>query len=299
MANDPPPPTTVTLDGQDIALTRLDKVLYPATGFTKGQMIDYYRLVAKVMVPHLVDRPLTMRRFPRGASGASFYERNAPGNAPDWVERVTIPTQDGGSDDYCLVNSPATLTWLANLIVIEFHVPLWRVPQRGKVPGRPDHMMFDLDPGDGATILECCDVARYVQSALRDRGLESVPKTSGRKGLHVYAPLPARSNWNEVHDQAHQLAVELEQAHPELIVSNMRKSLRKGKVLVDWSQNNASKSSVAVYSMRAGPEPSVSTPVTWEEVARCATRGDPTLLRFTPEQVLLRVRRRGDLFAAL
>jgi len=297
--SDEPPSATLTLEGHDVSLTHLDKVLYPATGFTKGQVIDYYRHVAEVMLPHVIDRPLTMRRFPRGANGPSFYERNAPRGAPEWVQRVTIPTQDGGSDDYCLVNNRATLAWLANLIAIEFHVPLWRVPKTGKLPGRPDHMMFDLDPGDGATILECCEVARYVRDALSDRGFSSVPKTSGKKGLHVYAPLAGRPTWDKVHNQAQQIAIELEQAHPGVIVSNMRKSLRRGKVLVDWSQNNSSKSSVAVYSMRAGPEPSVSTPVTWEEVARCAKRGDPNLLRFDPEHVLARVRRRGDLFATV
>jgi len=298
MANEPPSATRVTLDGEEISLTRLDKVLYPS-GFTKGQLIDYYRRIAAVMLPHVKNRPVTMRRFPRGAGGPSFYERNAPANAPNWVRRVTIPTQDGRSDTYCMVNDEATLVWLANLLAIEYHVPLWRVPRRGAIPARPDHMMFDLDPGEGATILECCEVACLIRTALQDRGLEGVPKTSGKKGLHVYVPLADRPSWDRAHDRVHSIAIELERAHPDRIVSNMRKSLRRGKVLVDWSQNNSSKSSVAVYSMRAGPVPSVSTPVTWEEVARCAKRGDPELLRFSPEQVLSRVRRRGDLFAGV
>lgn len=291
--------TTMPVDGRDLTISDLERVLFPATGFTKGQMIDYYMGVGHVMVPHLEDRPLTMKRFPHGVGEASFYEKHAPNYTPTWVRQVSVPSTAGGEVIYNMICDLPSLIWSANLTTIEFHVPLWRVPSAGKVPGPPDHMVFDLDPGEGTTIVECCVVAIEIARVLAERGLRCSAKTSGRKGLHVYAPLDNRPSWSDEREQAHQIAVDLEQAHPELVVSNMRKSRREKKVLIDWSQNSSSKTTVAAYSLRAGSEPSVSTPVTWEEVDRCGRGGDPTMLRFSPSEVLGRIDRLADLFAQI
>ncbi|MGD0880331.1 MAG: non-homologous end-joining DNA ligase [Acidimicrobiales bacterium] len=287
-----------TVDGREITISRPEKVLFPATGFTKGQMIDYYATVAGVMLPHLAGRPLTMKRFPDGVDGDWFFEKHAPAHAPDWVRHVAVPSA-GGTVDYTVVDDRSTLIWAADLATVEFHVPLWRVPPAGTVPGPADHLVFDLDPGEGSTIVECCRVAKRIAGILAARGLDAVPKTSGRKGLHVYSPLSGRPAWSTVRQRSHEIAVELEQTSPDLVVSNMRRSLRPGRVLVDWSQNAPAKTTVAAYSLRASSEPGVSTPVTWEEVERCGQAGDPSLLRFSPTQVVDRIERLGDLFAAV
>ncbi|MGO8873009.1 MAG: non-homologous end-joining DNA ligase [Acidimicrobiales bacterium] len=289
-----------TVDGRELTLSSLDKVLYPDTGFTKGQMLDYYSRVAATMLPYLQDRPLTMRRFPDGVDGQSFYEKHVPTHAPPWVRHVAVPSGDrGGAVEYGVICDLPTLLWAANLATIEFHVPLWRVGRRRKLPGPPDHLVFDLDPGEGATIVECCRVARLVDEQLTAQRLAGVPKTSGSKGLQVYAPLDSERTWHRARADAREIAVTLEREHPELVVSNMRKALRRGKVLVDWSQNHPAKTTVAAYSMRARPEPSVSTPVTWDEVDDCAGGGDPAVLRFGPEAVLARIDDLGDLFAGV
>jgi bifunctional non-homologous end joining protein LigD len=288
------------VEGRELTVSNLDKVLYPGTGFTKGELLDYYVRVAPVMLPHLRDRPLTMKRFPDGVEGSSFFEKHLPSHAPEWVHHVEVPTADGGEPvEYGVVCDLPTLVWAANLATIEFHVPLWRVGRRRALPAAPDHMVFDLDPGEGATIVECCLVAAHIAETLDSQGLVGVAKTSGSKGLQVYVPLPKRTTWDRSRQQAHHMATELERAHPDLVVSNMRKSLRRRKVLIDWSQNHPAKTTVAAYSLRARPEPTVSTPVTWDEVHRCAEAGDPELLRFTADQVLERVARNGDLFGAL
>jgi bifunctional non-homologous end joining protein LigD len=289
------------IDGQELSISNLDKVFYPSTGFTKGEMIDYYARVSTVMLPHVADRPLTMKRFPDGVDGPSFFEKHAPSHAPPWVRQVSVPSNSdgGGTVDYSVVCDVPTLVWAANLATIEFHVPLWRVGRRRTLPGPPDHMVFDLDPGEGTTIVECCAVARWVTEALAERSLESVAKTSGSKGLQLYVPLGGRPTWDKARKDSLELATRLEADHPDLVVSNMRKSLRRGKVLIDWSQNHPAKTTVAAYSLRARPEPSVSTPVTWDEVFACHEKADPELLRFTPAEVLARVDGHGDLFAAV
>jgi bifunctional non-homologous end joining protein LigD len=288
-----------TIEGRELTVSNLDKVFYPKVGFTKGEMIDYYARIAPVMLPHVVDRPLTMKRFPNGVDRPFFFEKHLPAHAPSWVHHVSVPSRtEGGAVDYGVVCDVPTLIWAANLATIEFHVPLWKVGRRRKLPGPPDHMVFDLDPGEGSTMVECCAVARHIAAELDDRSLASVAKTSGSKGLQIYVPLGGRPTWDKVRKDAYQIATRLETDHPELVVSNMRKSLRRGKVLVDWSQNHPAKTTVAAYSLRARPEPTVSTPVTWPEVAECHDSGDPDLLRFTADDVLERVGEHGDLFAS-
>jgi bifunctional non-homologous end joining protein LigD len=290
--------TRVAVGGRELTVSNLDKVLFPETGFTKGQLIDYYLKVAPVMLPHIVDRPLTMKRYPDGVDKKFFYEKHVPSHAPAWVRTVGVPTSEGGDEiEYPVVSDLATLVWAANLATIEFHVPLWRVGRRRTRPGPPDLLVFDLDPGDGTTIVECCAVARLVQKVLTERGLETRAKSSGSKGLQVYAALKGRPTWDGSRDLAHDIASQLESEHRDLITSNMRKSLREDRVLIDWSQNTAAKTTIGAYSVRGRPRPTVSTPVTWKEIDRCAKSGDPTTLQFTTDDVLARVGKFGDLFA--
>jgi bifunctional non-homologous end joining protein LigD len=289
-----------TIDGRELTISNLDKVFYPTSGFTKGEMIDYYVRIAPFMLPHLADRPLTMKRFPDGVDGSFFFEKHAPKHAPKWVRHVSVPsTAEGDAVVYSVVSDVPTLVWAANLATIEFHVPLWRAGRRRKLPGPPDHMVFDLDPGEGTTMVECCAVARHIAGLLAESSRDSVAKTSGSKGLQLYVPLGGPTTWDRVRKDAHEMAITLEGDHPDLVVSNMRKSLRRGKVLVDWSQNHPAKTTVAAYSLRARPDPTVSTPVTWEEIVTCHEKGDPDLLRFTAADVLVRVNHHGDLFAAV
>ena len=296
------------VDGRHLSLSNLGKVLYPAAGFTKGAVIDYYARVAAVMLPHLRDRPVTFRRFPDGVSGKSFVEKHVPSHAPEWVRTIKVPSSStgrgrgapGGEEvEYAVIADRPALIWAANLAAIEFHVPLWHAGRRGPVPGRPDHLVFDLDPGPGTSIVECCRIASWISGRLAGGGRPPVAKTSGSKGLQVYVKLPARTEWDTARDRALEVAQAVEKDHPELVVTNMTKALRRGRVLIDWSQNHPAKTTVAVYSLRGGADPSASTPVTWDEVADCERSGDPARLRFTPGEVLDRVERRGDLFAPL
>jgi bifunctional non-homologous end joining protein LigD len=294
----------VEVEGRRLTVSNLDKPLYPG-GFTKGQMIDYYVRIAPVMLGHVRDRPLTLHRYPNGVEAKSFFEKHVPSHAPDWVRTVEVPSTATGSRgrspsesvEYAVVCDVATLAWAANLATIELHVPLWRVGRRRTLPAPPDHMVFDLDPGEGSTMVDCCRVARLIDAALPDR--TTYPKTSGSKGLQLYTRLSGRPTWDRVRDQAHDLARTLEGEHADLVVSNMRKELRRGKVLIDWSQNHPAKTTVAAYSLRAREEPTVSTPVSWDEVDRCIAAEDPGVLRFTSDQVLDRVEDSGDLFEAL
>ncbi|HEY5096389.1 MAG TPA: non-homologous end-joining DNA ligase [Acidimicrobiales bacterium] len=289
-----------TVGGRELSVSNLDKVLYPATGFTKGQVIDYYARVAGVMLPHLRDRPLTMKRYPNGVDEKYFFEKHIPGHSPKWVRRVAVPsTGDGPPVEYPLIGDLPSLVWAANLAAIEFHVPLWHAGRRSVLPARPDHLVFDLDPGPGTSIVECCRVAGWVAETLAEGRDGCRPKTSGSKGLQLYVPLSGRPTWEKARTRAHDVAVQLEQDHPDLVVSNMRRSLRDGKVLIDWSQNHPAKTTVAVYSLRGRSEPTVSTPVTWEEVDHCTGSGDPDHLVFTAGQVLERIEADGDLFAAV
>ncbi len=292
--------TRTTIGGRELTVTNLEKVLFPACGFTKGQLIDYYVRIAEVMLPHIRERPLTMKRFPDGVEGKSFFEKHIPSHAPQWVDSVTVPSTDGHEDiRYAMVNDLPTLAWAANLGAIEFHVPLWHVGRHRKLPSSPNFMVFDLDPGEGASIVECCVVAGYVIDELSKDGVEGYAKTSGSKGLQVYAPVKARTTWDVLRDRAHAIARTIESEHRDLVVSNMRKSLRHQRVLIDWSQNHPAKTTIGAYSVRAMPSPTVSTPVTMAEVRTCAKKGDPALLRFTTDEVLDRVSTQGDLFAPL
>ena len=295
----------VEVDGRQLTLSNLEKVLYPEVGFTKGEVIDYYTRIAPVLLPHVQDRALTFKRYPDGVEGQYFFAKNAPSHTPDWVRTVTLPspgsTKNRDTINYVVLRAPEgrvmcdlpTMVWAANLAAIELHVPMWRVTRAGK-PKQPDLMVFDLDPGPPATIVECCEVAQHVRALLADDGLTAYPKTSGSKGLQLYVPLDEKVAWEDVHGYARKVAQQLEKDHPKLVVWNMKKELRTGKVLVDWSQNNAAKTTVAVYSLRARPMPTVSTPVTWDEVESCDRPED---LRFTSADVLDRVEEHGDLFA--
>jgi bifunctional non-homologous end joining protein LigD len=297
-----PEKVAVEVEGRQLTLSNLDKVLYPEVGFTKAEVIDYYTRIAPYLLPHVSNRPLTFKRYPDGVEGKFFFEKNAPSHAPDWVPRVTLPspgsTKNRTTINYAVMNDLPTLVWAANLAALEFHVPMWRVNLRARSANtrtrNPDLLVFDLDPGPPATIVECCEVAQHVRDVLDGDGLSSYPKTSGSKGLQLYVPLDAKRPWEDVHSYARELAQRLEKEHPELVVWNMKKELRTGKVLVDWSQNNSAKTTIAVYSLRARPAPTVSTPVTWDEVEACA---DPDDLRFTSADVLARVEELGDLFA--
>lgn len=284
---------SVDVDGRQLTLTNLDKVLYPDTGFTKAEVVDYYSRVAPALLPHLADRPLTVKRYPNGVDGPFFFEKNAPRGTPAWMRTVTLPapgsTKNRETIDYVVVEEVAALVRLANLAALELHVPQWRVPRRARRP-HTDVIVFDLDPGPPATVVECCEVALLLRDLLVADGFSPVPKTSGSKGMQVSAPvevddpeLPSR--------YAHALARRLEEDRPDLVVSRMTKALRPEKVLVDWSQNNPAKTTVAPYSLRARPEPTVSTPLRWDEVAAGAD------LRFTADDVLRRVEELGDLWA--
>jgi bifunctional non-homologous end joining protein LigD len=292
--------TRTTIEGRELSVSNLEKVLFPSSDFTKGQLIDYYVRVAPVLLPHLRERPLTMKRFPDGVEGKSFFEKHIPSHAPEWVRSVKVSASDGQDViPYTLVNDLPTLAWAANLGTIELHVPLWHVGRRRKLPAPPDHMVFDLDPGEGTSIVECCEVAGYVMDELARQGTDSYAKTSGSKGLQLYAAVGPKTTWESIRDHTHDIARKLEAEHRDLIVSNMRKSLRKGRVLIDWSQNHPAKTTVAVYSVRAMPTPTVSTPVRAAEVRQCAKKKDPHLLRFETDAVLRRVEKDGDLFAPL
>jgi bifunctional non-homologous end joining protein LigD len=290
-------PVAVDVDGRTLRLSNLDKVLYPDVGLTKGEVITYYTSVAPFLLPHLAGRPLTVKRYPNGVEGQFFFEKNASRGKPDWVrtERLPAPgsTKNRDEIDYIVVEELATLVWLANLAALELHTPQWKVGPRGGVHGA-DQLVLDLDPGAPAAIAECCQVALLLRDALVDGGLEPVAKTSGSKGLQVYAAI-AETPSDTVNAWAHELAKQVEREHADLVVSRMTKSLRPGKVLVDWSQNNAAKTTVSVYSLRARPAATVSTPVTWDEVA-AAAEGAP--LSFTQADVLGRIAD-GDLFEPL
>jgi bifunctional non-homologous end joining protein LigD len=275
----------VTVGTRTLKLSNLDKVLWPGTGFTKGQLIEYYGRIAETMVPHLDSRPITLRRWPNGVDGASFYEKNCPSHRPPWVESVRM-----GDVNYCLLNEPAALVWVANLAAIELHPSL----ATGRDLECPTTVVFDLDPGPPADILTCARVAHIVRDTLDRLGLRLWPKTSGSKGLQLYLPLNEQVTYDRTKPFALALARLLEQEHGDLIVSVMEKTRRKGKVLIDWSQNTSSKTTVAVYSVRALPTPSVSTPVTWDELDDALAGGDPEVLRFEPAEVLQRVARLGD-----
>ena len=286
--------TIVEVQGHRLSLSNLEKVLYPEAGFTKRDVIDYYTRIGPVILQHLSGRPLTLKRYPNGVADMHFYEKNCPRSRPEWVHTARVWSEGNHRwMDYCLVENLATLVWAANLASLELHTSLSRYPELPK----PSFLVFDLDPGPPASIVECCRVGLWIRDALERLGLRSFAKSSGSKGLQVYCPLNSEATYDQTKPFAHELARALEQKHPELVVSDMKKSLREGKVLVDWSQNDVHKTTVCVYSLRARPQPTVSTPVTWEEVGHCLESGDANALTFTSAQVLERVGQHGDVFA--
>ena len=308
---------TVHVDGRDLTLSNLTKVLYPAGGITKAEVLDYYQRISAVLLPHVAGRPMTLKRYPDGVDGQAFFAKHAPAGRPDWVRTEQVASQSSRSRapgepvEYVVLDDLPALIWAANLAALELHVPMWRFPgAAAKDPGRPgsgtpapqhglppDLLVFDLDPGAPASIVDCCRVAEALRPALAADGLDALPKTSGGKGLQLYADIAARKMTAEqASELAKSLAERLERELPGLVVSRMTKSLRTGKVLIDWSQNNGSKTTIAPYSLRAREHPTVSTPVSWDEVSACREAGD---LFFTARDVLGRVAAHGDLFGSL
>lgn len=286
----------VRIRGKRLTLGNLDKVFYPKAGFTKAQVIDYYLRISGALLPHLRDRPLTLKRYPDGVEGPFFYEKNCPSHRPPWVKTAPIWSEQGQRvTQFCLVQDVATLAWTANLADLELHVPL----HRSRDVFRPDSVVFDLDPGAPADLVQCCEVGLILEEMFGRLGLRAFAKTSGSKGLQVYLPLNGRVTYAETKPFARAVAEALAAQQPGRVVANMKKSLRTGKVLVDWSQNDPHKTTVCVYSLRARERPTVSLPVTWDEVRRCLRAKDPDLLSFEADAALHRVEERGDLFAPL
>ncbi|MGW3410465.1 non-homologous end-joining DNA ligase [Streptomyces sp. NPDC000888] len=281
-------PITV-VEGRRLALSNLEKVLYPATGFTKGEVLHYYATVAEVLLPHLRDRPVSFLRYPDGPDGQVFFAKNVPPGTPEWVTTAEVPRSEGPAR-MVLVQDLASLMWAANLVT-EFHTPQWLIG----APGDADRLVFDLDPGAPATVVECCEVALWLRERLAADGVEAYAKTSGAKGLHLLAGLEPTPS-GRVTEYAKGLAVEAEKVMPRLVVHRMARNLRAGKVFVDWSQNAARKTTATAYTLRARAEPTVSAPVTWREVSSC--RGG-SQLAFQAGDVASRVEEYGDLLASL
>jgi len=281
------------IDGTKVDVSNLDKVFYPKTGFTKGQIIDFYVNASPVLLPHLKDRPITLKRYPNGVDGFFFYERNCPPHRPKWIKTADAPRSEGGEVHYCVMDTLPALIWAANLADLELHTFLHKAPAFG----RPTAIAFDLDPGPPANIVLCCEIALKLKEVLSRHKLESFPKTSGSKGLQLFVPLNTPATYAQTKTFAHTMAETLEQEFPNIVVSKMQKALRPGKVLVDWSQNDAHKTTVCAYSLRAKDHPTVSTPVLWDEVELTQKKGDAKLLSFESNAVLKRVDKHGDLFA--
>ncbi|MGD0415272.1 MAG: non-homologous end-joining DNA ligase [Terriglobales bacterium] len=296
-------PTIVEVEGRKLKLTNLEKVLYPASGFTKGQVVDFYVRIAPLLVPHLAGRPLTMKRYPEGIDHEYFFEKNAPMHRPDWVKTAPIWSESNHRTiHFILANDLPTLVWIANLASIELHPSLSLAADIAT----PTMIVFDLDPGPPANIVQCAQVGLWVREIFDHFGLQSFPKTSGSKGMQIYVPLnsmtmpsatlPTKTSYQQTKSFAHAVARLLEQEHPELVVSDMKKAVRTNKVFVDWSQNDQHKTTIAVYSLRARERPTVSTPITWEEVEQALKKKDAARLVFEAKDVLARVEKMGDLF---
>ncbi|MFJ4830025.1 non-homologous end-joining DNA ligase [Streptomyces sp. NPDC088747] len=277
------------VEGRRLALSNLEKVLYPATGFTKGELLHYYATAADVLLPHLRDRPMSFLRYPDGPDGQVFFAKNVPPGTPDWVTTAEVPRSEGPAR-MVLVQDLPTLMWAANLVT-EFHTPQWVV----EAPGEADRLVLDLDPGAPATVVECCEVALWLRARLAADGIEAYAKTSGSKGLHLLAGLEPTPS-GRVTEYAKELAVAAEKELPRLVVHRMTRNLRAGKVFVDWSQNAARKTTAAPYTLRARAEPMVSAPVTWEEVAECRVAAR---LVFRAPDIAPRLESYGDLLAPL
>jgi len=277
------------IGGTRLELSNLDKVFYPEVGFTKAQVVDYYMRIAPVLLPHLNDRPISLKRYPEGVTGPYFYEKQCPPYRPDWIK--TAPAKSKRRRiDYCIINDLPALVWAANLANLELHTFLHRAPEIE----RPTMLAFDLDPGEGVDIIACCQVGLWIQKILKHLSIECFPKTSGSKGLQLYVPLNTLTDYGQTKAFAHALAERMQREHPRQVVSKMLKKLRVRKVLVDWSQNDAHKTTVCVYSLRAKNSPTVSTPLTWDEVAAALRRRTPPV--FESHDVLVRVEKCGDLF---
>lgn len=284
--------TIVRVGSRKLSLGNLDKVLYPAAGFVKAQVLDYYRRIAPVILPHLKNRPVTMKRYPDGVAAGFFYEKRCPVYRPGWLRTKRVPSA-GPPLDYCVIDDEAALIWVANLASIELHSFLYTV----RDIGRPTALAFDLDPGPPATLLDCLPLALEMRDRLAGLGLKSFPKTSGGKGLHLFVPLNTPATFARTKAFAREFARNMEERHPDRVLSKMRKDLRRGKVFIDWSQNDDHKTTVCAYSLRARERPTVSTPVAWKEVEAAVGKGEAASLVFEAGDVLERVRRKGDLFA--
>ncbi|PLS75304.1 MAG: ATP-dependent DNA ligase [Actinobacteria bacterium] len=292
--------TRVSVGGRELSLSNLDKVLYPQAGFTKGQVIGYYQAIAPALLPHLAGRPLTLKRYPNGVEGQFFYEKRCPSHRPPWMPTTPVWSDRNKAEvNYCVVDELAALVWVANTASLELHPSLSRAADIG----RPTMVVFDLDPGAPATIVQCCSIGLRLRELLARMGLESFAKTSGSKGLQLYVPLNTPVGYEGVGGGTKGFALAVaqlfEKRFPGEVVSSMKKDLRPGKVLIDWSQNDEHKTTVSVYSLRAKARPTVSTPVTWDEVAAAAESGDAEVLVFEAGDVVERVTRLGDLFAPL
>ena len=288
--------TEVEVEGRTLTLTNLDKVLYPEAGFTKAHVIDYYRRVSPVLLPHLEGRALTLKRYPDGVEGPFFYEKSCPPHRPDWLTTQGVWSEGRGEDiDYCVVDTLPALIWAANIADLELHTFLARAVEDTQ---KPTTLVYDLDPGEGTGLLECCEVALGLRDVHRDLGLESFVKTSGSKGMQLYVPLNVDGvTFEDTKPFARAMGEVLERALPDLVTTNMKKTERRGKVFIDWSQNDDHKTTVCVYSLRAKKLPTVSTPLRWKEVEDALDASDADSLRFLPEDVLARVAKHGDLFA--
>lgn len=285
----------VEVGDRTLSLSNLDKVLYPEPHFTKSEVIDYYNRIAPVMVPHLHGRPISFKRYPDGVEGHSFFEKNKPKHAPEWIPTITLGVgeRDGGTiANYVRIEEPAALVWAANMAALEIHPGL----STAEAVTEPDFVVFDLDPGAPADIVQCCEVGLWLRETLDDLGLEALAKSSGSKGLQVYVPLNTPCTFEQTREFSLGIAQLMEKWHPVAIVTTQEKKKRPGKVLIDWMQNASFKTTIAVYSLRAREHPTVSTPVTWDEVQACWESKDATTLRFEAGAVLARVEEFGDLF---
>ena len=284
---------SLDVNGTKVDVTNLDKIFYPKAGFTKGDVIDYYVRISSVLLPHLKERPITLKRYPDGVEGFFFYEKKCPAHRPSWVKTTKVAKSEGGEINYCVINDLPSLIWAANLADLELHTFLHKAPSIH----RPTAIAFDLDPGRPADIVLCCKVGLWLKHLFDALHMESFAKTSGSKGLQVYVPINSAVTYEKTKAFSHAIAELLESQSPDSVVSNMQKSRRSGKVLVDWSQNDDHKTTVSVYSLRAKDFPTVSTPVTWEEVEAVVRKRKATDLSFTSKEVLKRVEKTGDIFA--
>lgn len=284
----------IEVDGKQVKLSNLEKIFYPASSFTKGEVIDYYIRIAPVLLPHLSSRPLTLKRYPNGALEKFFYQKECPASRPEWLTTTPVWSESNKKNtNFCLVEDLPSLIWSANLAALELHTSL----SLAENIMQPTMVVFDLDPGPPASIINCAEVSLWLRDLFKKLDLDCYPKTSGSKGLQVYVPINSPTDYETTKHFAHVIARVLEQKYPDKVVSNMRKSLRTGKIFVDWSQNDDHKTTVCVYSLRAKDSPTVSTPVTWSEIEFALSEHDQSLLTFTSQQVLERVAKHGDLFA--